>query len=59
MPTYTYTCSKCTKSFDANQKITAQPLKKCAYCKSTKVARVIPGPVSFVLRGSGWAKDGY
>lgn len=60
MPTYDYECEKCHKTFEADQKITEPPLKKCPEksCKG-EVKRLISGTSSFVLKGGGWAKDGY
>lgn len=62
MPTYEYECEKCKKVFEAEQKISDAPLstheggrKPCG----GKVKRLISGSSSFVLKGGGWAKDGY
>lgn len=58
MPTYEYECTN-GHQFTVNQKITDEPLKVCKVgaCKR-KVQRLISG-TSFVLKGDGWAKDGY
>lgn len=60
MPTYDYECKKCTYTFEAEQKISEAPLKKCVREGCTgDVKRTIPRATSFVLKGSGWFKDGY
>lgn len=57
MPTYEYRCTACGKEFEAVQKITDPPLKKCKFC-SGKVTRLISSS-SFVLKGSGWYVTDY
>lgn len=57
MPTYEYKCKKCGHNFDAQQKISDPPLKTCPTCGG-EVERMISA-TSFVLKGSGWYKDGY
>lgn len=72
MPTYTYECDRCGKSFDRVQKITDDVLTVCDLpCSSGDgggesslpcggvVRRVIAGTGGFVLKGGGWGKDGY
>jgi len=56
MPTYEYECSK-GHTFEAVQRITEDPLKRCKVCRS-KVRRLIQAP-SFILKGGGWYSDGY
>ncbi|MBF6567271.1 MAG: zinc ribbon domain-containing protein [Candidatus Binataceae bacterium] len=56
MPIYEYQCSKCG-TFEAMQRITESPLKKCPTCKG-KVERVM-SRTSFVLKGSGWYLTDY
>ena len=57
MPTYEYRCAVCGKEFEAVQKITDPPLKKCKFC-SGKVTRLISHS-AFVLKGSGWYVTDY
>ncbi len=57
MPTYEYRCKKCKHEFERFQKITDEPVKKCPKCKGD-VERLVSGS-SFLLKGSGWYKDGY
>ena len=56
MPTYEYECSK-GHTFEAVQRITEDPLKRCKVCRS-KVRRLIQAP-NFILKGGGWYSDGY
>lgn len=59
MPIYTYECPKCHKQVDLEQKISAKQAPLCFEegC-DTETFQVI-GKSSFVLKGGGWAKDGY
>ncbi len=58
MPIYEYGCDKCGHEFEAEQRITDEPLKTCPTCRSRKVRRLI-SRTSFVLKGSGWYSDLY
>ena len=58
MPTYEYACEKCEHQFEAEQRITADPIKTCPACRSRRVKRLI-SQTSFVLKGSGWYSDLY
>ena len=57
MPIYEYECSKCSRTFEAMQKITDAPLKRCKFCNGT-VERLI-STSSFQLKGSGWYLTDY
>jgi len=52
MPIYEYRCSKCGRTFEALQAISAEPLKKCIYCRGK--AKKIVSLSSFHFKGSGW-----
>jgi putative FmdB family regulatory protein len=52
MPIYEYRCSKCGKTFDALQAVSAEPLSKCIYCRGR--AKRIVSVSSFQFKGSGW-----
>jgi putative FmdB family regulatory protein len=56
--TYTYECKGCDMTFDAEQKISDAPLKRCLQCGSKRVRRLITSG-NFVLKGEGWCRDGY
>ncbi len=58
MPIYEYACEKCESEFEAEQRITDDPIKSCPRCKSRKVKRLI-SKTSFVLKGGGWYSDLY
>lgn len=61
MPTYTYKCTneKCDEMVDIFHKITESlPSMTCSNCGNTEFKQIISGS-SFILRGSGWFKDGY
>lgn len=59
MPTYVYRCPACGKTEELVQKITEKQAPMCPdeECK-TRMESVISA-TSFILKGSGWAKDGY
>lgn len=56
MPIYEYQCAKCGV-FDAMQKITEKPLRKCPTCKG-KVSKLISN-TAFQLKGTGWYVTDY
>lgn len=71
MPLYEYQCDACGQVTEVRQGITDPKLKTCAQvvkraesptkaCGSAKgkVSRLISG-TSFLLKGSGWYRDGY
>lgn len=58
MPTYEYRCIRCDHEFERVQKITADPLSHCPACKSARAKRQV-SRTSFVLKGRGWAAQGY
>jgi putative FmdB family regulatory protein len=58
MPIYEYRCDKCEREFEAEQRITDDPLRSCPHCRSRKLRRLI-SQTSFVLKGTGWYSDLY
>jgi putative FmdB family regulatory protein len=58
MPTYEYGCDACGKKWEAEQRITEAPIKKCPKCGKLKAKRLISGG-TFMLKGGGWYADGY
>lgn len=52
MPIYEYRCSKCGKTFEALQGITAVPISKCIYCQG-KTKKIV-SLSSFQFKGKGW-----
>jgi putative FmdB family regulatory protein len=57
--TYEYLCTACGYQWEAEQKITAAPLKRCPECKKDKAQRQVSGGAGFVLKGGGWYADLY
>ena len=57
--TYEYQCSACGHEWEAEQPISAKPLKKCPSCKRSTAKRLISGGSGFILKGGGWYADGY
>ncbi len=58
MPTYSYACEACGKSFEIEQRISEDPIKKCVLCGKAKARRQIVSG-NFILKGGGWYSDGY
>lgn len=56
--TYEYRCDPCKKEYELDQKITEDPQKTCIFCGQQTAKRLISNP-NFILKGSGWFKDGY
>lgn len=57
--TYEYVCTACGHEWEAEQPISAEPLKKCPQCGKSKAKRQISGGAGFILKGGGWYADGY
>ena len=58
MPTYAYACDACGKSWETEQRISEDPIKKCPKCGKNKARRMITSG-NFILKGGGWYSDGY
>ena len=58
MPIYEYECGGCGHLWEEEQKMNDLPISKCPKCKKNKSKRLI-SDTSFVLKGGGWAKEGY
>lgn len=58
MPTYDYGCEACGATWELEQRISADPVKKCPKCGKRKAKRMISGG-NFILKGGGWYADGY
>jgi putative FmdB family regulatory protein len=52
MPIYEYRCSKCGKTFEALQSISADPITKCIHCQG-KTKKIV-SLSSFQFKGKGW-----
>lgn len=58
MPTYDYGCDACGNQWELEQRISADPVKKCPKCGKMKARRMISGG-NFILKGGGWYADLY
>ena len=58
MPIYEYECGECGKSFEAFLRANDKPVKKCEYCQSRKVRKLVSN-CSFQLKGTGWYATDY
>ena len=56
--TYEYECTACKHTWEAEQKITAKPLRVCPLCGKSAAKRLISSKGAFVLNGEGWFKSG-
>ncbi len=61
--TYEYECLKCHRTFEVEQRITDRPFVACVFVNprqdcNGEVKRLVSSP-AFMLKGKGWAKDGY
>jgi putative FmdB family regulatory protein len=55
---YEYKCNHCDREFEETQKMSDPPIEKCEKCGGS-VTRLISGAPAFILKGTGWYKDGY
>ena len=58
MPTYEYLCKACGNAWEAEQRISEDPIKECPKCHALKAERQISGG-NFILKGGGWYADLY
>jgi len=59
MPIYVFKCKSCEKDFEVFERKIKYPIDyKCPHCGSHNVYKCI-APTSFILKGSGWARDNY
>src|ERR1017187_5794894 len=57
--TYDYVCTACAHVWEAEQRITADPLRDCPNCHQATAKRQISGGLGFILKGGGWYSDLY
>lgn len=55
MPLYSLLCEDCDKVIERLCKV--DEIVKCRKCG--KIMKRLPTQTSFILKGDGWAKDGY
>ena len=60
MPIYEYKCDLCNGLWEEIQKFSDDPFTVCKSCeKEGGVHKLLPGQMTFILKGDGWYKDGY
>lgn len=59
MPTYEYLCKSCGNEWEEERKIKDPPQDTCPKCKKKTAKRLISRGTGFMLKGSGWFRDGY
>jgi len=59
MPTYVYRCKSCGYQVELVQKISEMKAPQCDKCSEEQPMETMLCATSFVLKGPGWAKDGY
>lgn len=59
MITYEYRCKECDHHWEETQKITDEKITHCPECKEKTAERLISCGNGFILKGSGWFRDGY
>src|SRR5262245_18489638 len=57
--TYEYLCTACGHAWEAEQPISADPLKSCPNCHKDTAKRQVSGGAGFILKGGGWYADLY
>jgi len=58
VPIYEYECKSCGETFEVFLNSSDKPVKKCEYCNSTKIQKLISN-CSFQLKGTGWYATDY
>jgi len=58
MPVYEHQCEKCSAHFEVEQRITEDPVKRCAKPECAGEARRVIPTTNFTLKGSGWFRSG-
>ena len=58
MPTYEYQCRSCAQRFEARQRITASPRRRCPHC-GKQGDRLISAGAGFLFKGSGFYATDY
>ncbi|MCC6216325.1 MAG: zinc ribbon domain-containing protein [Polyangiaceae bacterium] len=57
--TYEYVCTACGHAWEAEQRISEDPLRDCPSCGASAAKRQITGGQGFILKGGGWYSDLY
>lgn len=59
MPTYVYECSSCSRVFEAEQRISEDPLDTCVECGAKGTVKRIIQPIAVMFKGSGFHINDY
>lgn len=59
MPTYVYECRDCSAVFEADQRITAEPLNECEVCHKVGTIRRLIQPTAIMFKGQGFHINDY
>ena len=57
--TYDYKCLQCGFEFEVEHPMNEKPIITCEACGQMICNRLISSNTTFILKGSGWFKDGY
>jgi putative FmdB family regulatory protein len=58
VPLYEYECMTCGVGWEELQRVSDTPTTSCPDCGANAAKRLV-SKGSFVLKGGGWAQDGY
>jgi len=59
MATYEYFCEKCNHSWEEEASVHDPASTHCPECKQESAKRLISCSGHFILKGGGWADEGY
>lgn len=59
MPTYEYICTNCKNAWEAQQRMSDDPLDTCPKCGQKTAERQVSLGSGFILKGGGWYSDLY
>ena len=60
MPIYVFRCPECGTETDHRREVSRRDdPARCPKCNSETQRVQVPSGTGFILKGSGWAKDGY
>lgn len=58
MPVFDYRCLHCGHEWEYLL-LSRDEIVKCPKCGRSLLKKLLPKKTAFILKGSGWAKDGY
>ena len=59
MPIYDYECGRCKRQYEYFHNGSSDKKAKCPHCGSQDPKKLPSKKTSHVLKGKGWARDGY